>query len=81
MRVTVKLFLKHLWIVWHEVEGMSSDDDAESVKPAFEDTGPGPWDMVSAPSQEKLRAAERLAKKSGVSTVRRGRPPKRAAPG
>ncbi|MDQ6635857.1 MAG: hypothetical protein M3Z10_13990 [Gemmatimonadota bacterium] len=80
MRVTVKLFLKHLWIVWRGAEGMSSDHP-DSVKPAFGDTGPGPWDMVSPPSQEKLRAAERLAKKSGVSTVRRGRPPKQAAPG
>ena len=80
MRVTVKLFLKHLWIVWREAEGMSSDH-ADAVKPALGDTGPGPWDMVSAPSQEKLRAAERLAKRNGASTVRRGRPPKRAAPG
>ncbi|MFL5606978.1 MAG: hypothetical protein ACJ8AD_11075 [Gemmatimonadaceae bacterium] len=80
MRVTVKLFLKHLWIVWREAEGMPSDH-AESMKPAFGDTGPGPWDMVSPPSQEKRRAAERQAKKSGMSTVRRGRPPKQVAPG
>jgi hypothetical protein len=80
MRVTVKLFLKHLWIVWREADGMPSDH-ADSVKPAFGDHGPGPWDMISPPSQEKLRAAERLAKKSGASTVRRGRPPKRPALG
>jgi hypothetical protein len=80
MRVTVKLFLKHLWIVWRESEGMPIDH-ADSIKRAFGDKGPGPWDMVSPPSQEKLRAAERLAKRNGVSTVRRGRPPKQAAPG
>jgi hypothetical protein len=77
MRVTVKLFLKHLWIVWREAEGMSTDD-ADSARPAFGDTGPGPREMVSPPSHEKSRAAERLAKKSGLSTVRRGRPPKHA---
>jgi hypothetical protein len=80
MRVTVKLFLKHLWIVWREAEGMPSAHP-DSATPPFSDTGPGPGDMVSPPSQEKLRAAERLARKSGVSTVRRGRPPKRAVPG
>jgi hypothetical protein len=79
MRVTVKLFLKHLWIVWREAEGLRSDH-AEAAKPASGDHGPGPWDMVSPPSQEKLRAAERLAKRSGVSTVRRGRPPTQPAP-
>jgi hypothetical protein len=55
-------------------------DRADSAKPALGDVGPGPWDMVSPPSKEKLRVAERMAKKGGVSTVRRGRPPEQAAP-
>jgi hypothetical protein len=80
MRVTVKLFLKHLWIVWREADGISSDH-ADWAKSLGGDMGPGPWDMVSPPSQDKLRAADRQAKRSGARTVRRGRPPKRIAPG
>jgi hypothetical protein len=74
MRVTVKLFLKHLWIVWRETEGMSTECIDRSIR--FGGLpGPGPWEMVSPPSVEKLRAAERLARKSGAKMARRGRPP------
>jgi hypothetical protein len=73
MRRTVKLFLKHLWMVWREAEGASPD-----VGPSMTITEPtpGPWEMVSPPSVEKLRAAERLAQRSGTRVTRRGRPPK-----
>jgi hypothetical protein len=78
MRLTVKLFLKHLWIVWREAERMPT----EFVDPftAFGGVpGPGPWEMVSPPSAEKVRAAERLARKNGTKVVRRGRPPGNAS--
>ena len=78
MRITVKLFLKHLWIVWREAEGMSievSDQDNALAVP-----GPGPWDMVSPPSHEKLRAADRLARKAGARSRGRGRPPRKQPP-
>ncbi|MEO6527047.1 MAG: transposase [Gemmatimonadaceae bacterium] len=76
MRLTVKLFLKHLWIVWREAEGLSPNV-ADGPSPVIDGT-PGPWEMVSPPSVEKLRAADRLAQKLGTRVVRRGRPPKSA---
>jgi hypothetical protein len=76
MRLTVKLFLKHLWMVWREAEGLSSEFSA--TPSATGAPTPGPWDMVSPPSVEKKRAADRLAQKLGTRTVRRGRPPKLA---
>jgi hypothetical protein len=75
MRRTVKLFLKHLWMVWREAEGMSLD---ASTSMAIGGPTPGPWEMVSPPSVEKVRAAERLAQRTGERVVRRGRPPKSA---
>jgi hypothetical protein len=73
MRLTVKLFLKHLWIVWREAEGLSADGGPPA---ALDAPTPGPWEMVSPPSVEKVRAAERLAQRMGTRVVRRGRPPK-----
>ena len=75
MRRTVKLFLKHLWMVWREAEG-APPDAARSTSLA--ETTPGPWEMVSPPSVEKVRAAERLAQRMGTRVVRRGRPPRMA---
>ncbi|MDB4881302.1 MAG: hypothetical protein JWL95_68 [Gemmatimonadetes bacterium] len=74
MRLTVKLFLKHLWMVWREAEGMPPDlaDRSTSIGAPT----PGPWDMVSPPSIEKQRAAERLSLRMQGRVVRRGRPPK-----
>lgn len=75
MRRTVKLFLKHLWMVWREAEGMSPEPMPSIT---IGEQTPGPWEMVSPPSVEKLRAAERLAQRAGTRVVRRGRPPKSA---
>jgi hypothetical protein len=73
MRRTVKLFLKHLWMVWREAEGASPDLGPSMT---IAEPTPGPWEMLSPPSVEKVRAAERLAKRRGTRVVRRGRPPK-----
>ena len=74
MRLTVKLFLKHLWMVWREAEGTPTDVTGPSD--SIGEPTPGPWDMVSPPSMEKRRAADRVAQRLGTRTVRRGRPPK-----
>ena len=76
MRLTVKLFLKHLWMVWREAEGMPADIPGPSTP--IDAPTPSPWDMVSPPSIEKQRAADRMAQRLGTRTVRRGRPPKLA---
>jgi hypothetical protein len=56
MRATVKLFLKHLWIVWADA---SREESASTMATSSLDAqGPGPWEMVSAPSVEKLRASK-----------------------
>ena len=56
MRATVKLFLKHLWIVWTDE---TREEGASTTQTSSLDAqGPGPWDMVSPPSVEKLRASK-----------------------
>jgi hypothetical protein len=78
MRLTVKLFLKHLWIVWGEAEGMPAELTDPSIVLGGV-PGPGPWAMVSPPSAEKIRVADRLARKNGTKVVRRGRPPRKVS--
>jgi hypothetical protein len=55
MRATVKLFLKHLWIVW--TDALREESASSTLTSSLDVQGPGPWEMVSPPSVEKLRAS------------------------
>ncbi len=49
MRAAVKLFLKHLWMVWRDAAGLPL------LSVPAGDATPGPWEMVSPPSIAKQR--------------------------